>query len=258
MEADPRAQAAQFYDLSPDTPADIPFYKGLIPSRDARVLELGCGTGRVLLPLAEGCGYMHGLDHSAAMVAVCRTKLRAARIADARAEAEVKDITNFALNQRFDLIIAPYRVLQNLETDAGVAGLFKCIRQHLMPGGSCILNVFRPKADPKTLRREWCTARETLIWKVATVGGHVTCHDRRPQMDPVRMVLYPELIYRRYQGETLTEETTLKIAMRCYYPEEFVQLIVDQGFRVLRQWGGYNGESYGQGSELIVQFTHSH
>lgn len=43
------------------------------------------------------------------------------------------------------------------------------------------------------------------------------------------MILYPELIYRRYQGEALMDETTLKIAMRCYYPEDFVQLIVNQG-----------------------------
>ena len=68
-------------------------------------------------------------------------------------------------------------------------------------------------------------------------GGRVTCHDRR-RMDPDKMILYPGLIYRRYQGEALVEEATLKIAMRCYYPEEFVQLIVNQGFRVLQQWGG--------------------
>jgi len=74
-------------------------------------------------------------------------------------------------------------------------------------------------------------------------------------MDPAKMILYPELIYRRYQGEVLVEEATLKIAMRCYYPEEFVQLIIGQGFRVLQQWGGYAGEPYGQGSELVVQFT---
>jgi len=49
-------------------------------------------------------------------------------------------------------------------------------------------------------------------------------------MDPDKMILYPGLIYRRYQGEALVEEATLKIAMRCYYPEEFVQLIVNQAF----------------------------
>jgi hypothetical protein len=52
------------------------------------------------------------------------------------------------------------------------------------------------------------------------------------------------------------DEVVLKIAMRCYYPEEFEQLITRQGFRVLRRWGGYEGEVYGQGPELVVQFTH--
>ena len=117
------------------------------------------------------------------------------------------------------------------------------------------MNVFRPYGSPETLRREWCTETERLCWEVAVEGGRVTCHDRRPRMDPDKMVLYPELIYRRYQGEALVEEAVLKIAMRCYYQEEFVQLIINQGFRVLRQWGGYEGEPYGQGSELVIQFT---
>jgi hypothetical protein len=68
---------------------------------------------------------------------------------------------------------------------------------------------------------------------------------------------YPELIYRRYVGQTLVDQVLLKIAMRCYYPEEFVQLIARHRFRVLRCWGGYNGEQYGLGPELVVEFTHS-
>lgn len=86
-------------------------------------------------------------------------------------------------------------------------------------------------------------------------GKRVTCHDRRPRMDPDNMVLYPELIYRRYRDRALVDETVLKIAMRCYYPEEYERLITGQGFRVIRQWGGYQGEPYGQGPELVVQFT---
>jgi SAM-dependent methyltransferase len=255
MSTDTRAQAAQYYDLNPDIPADVSFYQERIPSHEARVLELGCGTGRVLVPLAARCGYIHGLDLSEAMVAVCRRKLQAAGVMPTKAQVEVQDITNFALHQRFDLIIAPYRVLQNLETDAAVTGLFRGIRQHLTPGGSCILNVFRPHSDPETLRRDWCTEQETLEWEVAIEGGRVTCHDRRPRMDPEKLILYPELIYRRYHGEAMVDEAVLKIAMRCYYSEEFVQLIINQGFRVLQQWGGYKGESYGQGSELVVQFA---
>jgi SAM-dependent methyltransferase len=256
MSTDRRTNAAKYYDLSPDAPRDINFYLERVPFPAARVLELGCGTGRVLVPLTQACSYVHGVDISAAMIAVCCEKVKAAGIPETRARAEVRDITSFALNQHFELIIAPYRVFQLLETEIAVMSTFACIRQHLAPGGSCILNVFNPNGDPETLRTQWCTEKEKLCWEVSIEGGRVTCHDRRPRMDPEKMILYPELIYRRYSGEALVDEATLKIAMRCYYPEEFLQLVTKQGFRVLRQWGGYAAEPYGQGPELIVQFTH--
>ena len=53
MTLDIRAEAAKYYDLrpSPFEGRDIPFYIGLRPGPDAQVLELGCGTGRVLVPI---------------------------------------------------------------------------------------------------------------------------------------------------------------------------------------------------------------
>src|SRR6266545_1014894 len=99
MPIDIRAQAAQYYDLNPHMPNDIPFYEALIPSPDAHILELGCGTGRVLLPLATSCGYIHGIDRSEAMVAICRSKLQAAHIPSTKARVEVGDTTHFALSR---------------------------------------------------------------------------------------------------------------------------------------------------------------
>jgi SAM-dependent methyltransferase len=256
MTTDIRAEAAGYYDLNPNAPNDVPFYKGKIPSPAAPVLELGCGTGRVLLPLAESCGYMHGIDSSAAMLALCREKLHQAGIPSNRAQVEVGDITNFDLGRRFDLIIAPYRVFQNLETATQVDGLFRCVRKHLSPAGTCILNVFKPNRAPEALRRDWCTEDERLAWEISIEGTRIVCHERSPRMDPDNLVLYPELIYRRYEEEVLTGEAVLKIAMRCYYPEEFEKIIRSHGFRIVARWGGYAGEPYGEGSELVVQFTH--
>jgi SAM-dependent methyltransferase len=253
---DIRAKAARYYDLNPNVPQDAPFYKERIPAPDAHVLELGCGTGRTLVPLAPACGYMHGIDMSEAMLALCQQKLHAADIPSSKARVERGDITYFALGRTFDLIIAPYRVLQNLETDIQVEGLFQCVRHHLRPTGTCILNVFNPSMSPEVLRRTWCTEGEHFSWETYLAGTHITCHDRRARMDPDKLVLYPELIYRQYAGEVLTDETVLQIAMRCYYPEEFAQLILAHGFRSVARWGGYAGESYGEGPELVIQFTH--
>ncbi len=255
MKVDIRMEAARFYDSDPEPLHDVPFYRSLIRNQDISILELGCGTGRVTLLLVGSCTYIHGIDVSAAMLSICRDKLLAEGIEPARAQVEEGDISDFDLGRTFDLIIAPFRVLQNLETDAQVDGLFRCIHSHLAPGGTCVLNVFRPYLDREALRAHWCTEEETVDWEVPIDGGRLICSNRRPRMDTEKLVLYPELIYRRYEGETLAEEGILKIAMRCYYPDEFEKLILDHGFRVLSRWGGYEGEPYGQGPELVIQFA---
>jgi SAM-dependent methyltransferase len=255
MKIDIRAEAAQYYDSCPDFPNDIPFYRERIPSPDSSILELGCGTGRVTLSLAPDCGYIHGLDLSAAMISVCQAKLLEAHLPPSRVQVMQGDITDFDLERTFDLIIAPYRVLQNLETDQEVDGLFRCLRKHLAPGGTGILTVFRPLYEPEELIKRWETKDENIDWEVPVEGGRLACYVRRTGIDAEKLVLYPELIYRRYVGGTLVGESVLKIVMRCYYPDAFEKLVVQQGFRVLNRWGGYAGETYGQGPELVIQFA---
>jgi SAM-dependent methyltransferase len=255
MMVDVRETSAPYYDLNPTIPDDVAFYRARLPSADAVVLELGCGTGRVLLPLAQSCGSIHGIDASEAMLTICRQKLQAAAIPPTKAQVEVGDITNFHLGRTFDLIIAPYRVFQLLETDTQVDGLFSCVRAHLASGGTCILNVFHPRQDPERLRQEWCTQAELLRWEASVAGDRIRCDERRPRMDPERLVLYPELIYRRYRGGTLVDEAVLKIPRKCYSPDAFEQVIATHDFRVLQRWGGYTGEPYGEGPELVVQLT---
>jgi len=254
MKIDIRTEAARYYDSSSEFPNDIPFYRVLIPSPDSSILELGCGTGRVTLSLATHCRFIQGIDLSPAMLSICREKLLKAGIPPEKAQVIEGDITNFDLDRQFDLIIAPFRVLQNLETDQQVDGLFRCIRKHLAPGGTCILNVFRPFLEAEELKEKWVRNGETLNWEVPVEGGRLTCHDRRAAMDTENLVLYPELIYRRYEGERLVDESILKIPMRCYYPDSFEKLVVEHGFTVLDRWGGYEGEVYGQGPELVIQF----
>ena len=253
---DYRANAARYYDLGPsDSLRDVPFYIQRVPSPDAAILELGCGTGRVLLQLMCRCGAIHGIDHSPAMLAVCRERLARSGAGPPQVRVELGDITALDLGRKFDLIIAPFRVMQNLESDPQVEGLLDVARRHLAPGATCILNVFRPNRDRETLMREWPSDDERLSWEIAIEGGRVTCHDRKVRVEPQPLVLYPRLIYRRYRASVLVDTATLDIAMRCYYPDEFEALIVDHGFEIVGRWGGYQGEPYGEGPELVLQFA---
>lgn len=254
MTIDIRLEAARYYDSNPHTPDDIPFYQARLPSPDCSILELGCGTGRVMLPLIPYCHDIFGIDNSSAMLSICRQKLAASAIPPQVAQVAEADITNFDLGRSFDFIIAPFRVLQNLETDAEVDGLFRCIHRHLAQHGTCILNVFQPMYDPDTLRRKWVLPGETFEWEAQVEGGKITCASRRARMDPERFVIYPELVYRTFVAGKLAEEIVLKLVMRCYYPDTFERLILDHGLKILNRWGGYANEPYGQGSELVIQF----
>jgi hypothetical protein len=191
------------------------------------------------------------------MLALCRRKLAEKRLLPSRAEVRQGDITDLELGEAFDLILAPFRVFQTLETEREVSGYFTTVRNHLSPGGTAILTVFRPSLDADRMRRQWVSDQERLRWEVPFEGGRVTLHDRRARIDRKRLVLYPELVYRRYEEDKLVDEAVLQIPMRCYYPEELMGLIADQGFLIANKWGGYAGEAYGEGPELIVEFAGS-
>ena len=254
---DARAETAAYYDMAPDFPRDIPFYLEQITNPAASVLELGCGTGRVTLPLARQARFLHGIDLSPAMVARCRERLSQAGIGPSRAVATVGDITQLDLGYQFDCIIAPYRVFQNLATDAEVAGLFATIRTHMATGGRCILNTFMPRADPSVLIAKWLTPGEDLDWELPVDGGVVQCHVRRAGVRTQPLVLFPDLIYRRYRDSQLVDEAVSSIAMRCWYPDELQERIRQEGFEVTGRWGGYQGEGWSSGPELIIAFTRS-
>ena len=100
----------------------------------------------------------------------------------------------------------------------------------------------------------WVSDEEILIWEAPYQGGRLTCHDRRLRMDREKVALYPELVYRWYEQDVLQETVAEPLVMRCWYPDQFLRLLEDHGFRVISRWGGYAGEPYGEGPELVVQF----
>src|SRR4029434_7950122 len=100
-----------------------------------------------------------------AMLARCLQKLQAAAIPPTKARVELGDITHFALGRTFDLIIAPYRVFQLLDTEAQVDGLFQCVRAHPAPEGTCILNVFHPQGGFESIQQAWESMTERRRWR---------------------------------------------------------------------------------------------
>ena len=255
MTIDYRAEVAKYYDLHSNPYDDVSFYIQQLRHDAERVLELGCGTGRILVPLVERCGFIQGVDISEAMLAICRDKLDAAGLSTKKAAVQAGDICDFSLRETFDLIIAPFRVFQCLTSEKQIAGFFECVRRHLAPGGRCILNVFRTLHGPDEMATLWSDETEHLLREIPCDGGKITLSEVRNKFRRQPLTIYPSQMIRRFEGENVVDEAFFEITLRCYYPDEFGQLIADHGLTVTNRWGGYDGEEYGQGNELVVEFT---
>ncbi|MGD8780269.1 MAG: class I SAM-dependent methyltransferase [Ignavibacteria bacterium] len=251
---DPRKNTARFYDTVNHPINDVPFYLERIKSVKAKnVLELGCGTGRVLVPLAKSCKKIIGIDYSQEMLETCKEKVANAGLTNARVFQE--DITSLNLGKTFDLVIAPYRVLQALESDKEVQGFFETIAKHLNTTGKGIVNVFKPKMSAEEMKTNWCQPGKIINQEINMEdGSRLVYAFRQHKMDKEKLVIYPDMIYRRYVNETLVEEIIHPIKMRCYYPNEFKQLITNMGFTITGSWGGYNNKEYDVGPELVIEF----
>jgi SAM-dependent methyltransferase len=249
-----RAGSAFYYDLGGPDYDDVPFYRERAAALGASsLLELGCGTGRVLVPLAGDLPRVTGVDVSAEYIAAARAKLTAA---GHRARLVTGRVEGLRLGDRYDLVIAAYHVIQAFTTPAQMDGFFTAVREHLAPGGRCIVTAFHPARDPAAFAKAWVRPQESLVWSRPMPDGTVIDHvDRRPRLDLDPLVLHPELIWRRSSGGTVLEEVRVPISMRCHYPDGLVRLVREHEFTVTAAHGGYAGEPYGQGDELVLELA---
>ena len=125
-----------------DTVDDIPFYVGLAQeatSRGERVLELGCGTGRVAVPMAQAGAAVTGLDSSPAMLAIAKTKAERAGMGVRWVESDMAD---FDLAERFGLVVIPFRSFLHLISAQEQTGCLQSIHRHLIARGRLALNFY--------------------------------------------------------------------------------------------------------------------
>lgn len=234
---------------------DIPFYCDLARQADGPVLELGAGTGRVLIPVAEAGVEVVGLDQSPAMLAVAREKVAGlppdvqARIS--LAEGDMRDFDLGAA--RFALVYIPFRAFLHMLTVADQLSALAAIRRSLRPGGRLALAFFDPRLDLIAART---TARATtpFIERVTPLlDGARVVQWNAPRYDPLRQVMATEFIYDRLDRDgRLIERVYRHLTLRWIYRYEAEHLFIRAGFEVEALYGGFDGRPFeSEGDEQV-------
>ena len=248
-----------FYDSIPAyaSRTDVAFYvaQAARTGTAVRVLEVGCGTGRISIPLARAGHQIVGLDCSARMLAQCRDKLAnespAVRDRVTLYEGDARDfqVASPASGPDFDLAVAPFRTMQHLITVPDQLRCLAAIRRHLAPGGQLVFDVFNPNFA-SLVRDRTAEAEDTP--ELALPDGRLLRRTSRVRkvrfLDQVNEV---ELIYYVRTGQ-LVQRVVQAFDMRWYTKPELEHLLARSGFKVEETFGDFDRSSLRDESREIV------
>lgn len=233
---------------------DVAFYVAQARATGGAVLELGCGTGRVLLPCLRVSEHVVGLDASAPMLARCEARLAAEppAVRD-RARLVRASLTEFDLGEKFSLVTAPFRVFQHLvQTEEQLACLERA-RRHLVARGRLVLDVFNP--DPRRLRHSDELSREMEEEPVRRLadGRRVRRTSRVVQARPARQVNEVEIAAYVTHPDGREERLATRFPMRYFFRYEVEHLLARAGFGLVAVYGDFERSPFGDESpELVV------
>lgn len=232
---------------------DVSFYVDEARGAQGRVLELGCGTGRVLIAMARAGAQVTGLDASAAMLARCRARIAAEDPGvQARVEVHQADARTFSLAHRFALVVAPFRIFQHLTRIDDQLACLAAISRQLAPGGRLIFDVFNPSFAH--LVKDRTMEVEDTPPQAMPDGRIIRRAYRVPRVRWVDQVSETEIIYYVAPRAGEPEQRHVQaFEMRWYLRAELEHLLARAGFRIDAIRGDFDGAPLTDSSpEMIV------
>jgi len=212
---------------------DVAFWQQLAAAANGRVLELGCGTGRIAIPVARSGTPVIGIDRSAPMLARARVK-HARRGAGARVEFVRGDIRRLPFRtRRFALVMAPYGILQSLVRERDLADTLGSVARVLEPGGRVAIDLVPDLPD-------WSeySARKTLSGTLAR-GVRVSLVESVRQDRRRKLTIFDQ----RYttMRARVRREHRFTLTFRTLSVRQMTRRLERAGFRVDAVLGDYRG-----------------
>jgi len=224
---------------------DVAFFVQAAQEAGGPVLEVGCGTGRVLIPTARAGMAITGLDASAHMLKVCRERLaQEPPEVQERVELVQGDMRDFELGQQFDLVTIPFRPFQHLTTVAEQKQCLETIHRHLLPGGRLILDIFNPKMEALTADNVGQELGDEPDFTMPD-GRVVSRRFRIVSRDYFQQVIRTELIYDVTHPDGRTERLIHAFPMRYLFRYEAEHLLRLCGYEIEALYAGYDQSAYG-------------
>jgi SAM-dependent methyltransferase len=222
------AIAALYDPWSRSVTEDVPFYVAEARKAAGPVVELGVGTGRIAIPIAQAGVQVIGVDSSARMLALCRSRAEEAGVAELL-DLRLGDLRDLPVVERVRLVTCPFRSLLHLHSQEERIAVLSAVHDLLEPGGRFVFDVFAPSPeDVEETNGRWLE-REPGIWE-------------RADWDLEERVL--DLRVRGEQGETAMRLAWVSV-------DEWRALLEGAGFAVVACYGWFDLRAYSGGEDSV-------
>ncbi len=246
--------SSEFYDYHAKR-GDVQFYVGFATESGGPVLEIGCGTGRLLIPTAKAGVSVTGLDNSKEMLKICRRKLDDESSEVKRGVTLINaDMRDFNLGSKFSLVTIPFGPFNCLVSIEEQILCLNCINRHLSDIGTLVMDLWYPN-----LRELWKSEDGAEIVNVKTPftmpdGRSVTWGIRNTSVDYNRQVIHEEMWYDILYPGGRKEQIVYPSPMRYFFRSEVEHLLARTGFKTESVYAGFDKEPFGSKypSELVL------
>jgi SAM-dependent methyltransferase len=231
--------SSEFYDYHSKR-GDIEFFKGYALESGGPVLELGCGTCRVLIPTARAGVNITGLDLSAEMLKLCRKKLdtEPASVKN-RAKLVQADMRRFNLHHRFSLVTITFGPFNNLLNVQDQLDCLARIHQHLNPGGRLVFDVYFASPAELAIKEETSIVAGRPPFLMPD-GRSVTWGLRFHDVDYQKQIIHEELLYDICYPDGHKERLVYHSPLRFFFRFEVEHLLARAGFIVENVYADFN------------------
>ncbi|MBT8219940.1 MAG: class I SAM-dependent methyltransferase [Bacteroidia bacterium] len=221
---------------------DLPFYKKWLPkNKDAHILELCCGTGRLTIPIAKDGYDISGVDHTPSMIEQARVKAAKSGIDIEFIEADIRTLD---LSNKYDLIFIPFNSIHHLYTNEDLFQALNVVKYHLKDEGTFLLDCFNPNIQyivegEKELKQviEYTTndGREVLIKQTMR-------YESTTQVNRIEWHHYINGVFNSIQN----------LDMRMFFPKELDAYLQWNGFNIMHKFGSFEEEAFSDNSNKQI------
>jgi 2-polyprenyl-3-methyl-5-hydroxy-6-metoxy-1,4-benzoquinol methylase len=221
---------------------DLQFYKKWLPkNKNAQILELCCGTGRLTIPIAKEGYTITGVDYTRTMLEQATVKAGEEGLSITFIEADIRTLD---LPEKYDLIFIPFNSIHHLYQNNDLHQAFTAVKKHLKKDGLFLFDCFNPNI-------QYIVANENVLQQIA----EYTTKDGRKVLIKQKMRYEDSTQINRIEWHYFidgTFDSIQNLDMRLYFPQELDAHLQWNNFTVLHKFGSFDEEVFTNHSEKQV------